>query len=128
LIFLGKDKTSGSERKILKDLADMTPDPLISKMYSAMKQNISELAKLQVKNEDPWDGNTGYEEAEKLDAALSGGNQKQIIEATLGLLYVVRCNLFHADKNLNDTRDGQIMYYASIITSNISWTLVQELP
>lgn len=106
----------------------MTPDPLISKMYSAMKQNISELAKLQVKNEDPWDGNTGYEEAEKLDAALSGGNQKQIIEATLGLLYVVRCNLFHADKNLNDTRDGQIMYYASIITSNISWTLVQELP
>lgn len=128
LMFLGKDKTTGNERKILKDLVTFTPDPLILKIHTAMSHNIAELAKLRVRNEDPRGGNTGFEEADKLTAELSGGNPRQIIDATLQLLYVVRCNLFHADKSMDDVRDNQVMFYASTITKNISWTLVEELP
>ncbi|MCX6773064.1 MAG: hypothetical protein NTV88_04835 [Candidatus Micrarchaeota archaeon] len=128
LMFLGKDKTTGNERKILKDLVALTPDPLISKIYTAMSYNITELAKLRVRNEEPRGQNSGYEEADKLNQELSGGNPRQIIDATFQLLYVIRCNLFHADKSMGDTRDNLVMFYASAITKNISWTLVEELP
>ena len=128
LIFLGKYKTVGDERTMLKNLVVNAPEPLISKIYTATSHNISEIAKLRVKNEDLRRVNICFEEADKLDVALSGANPRQIIEATLGLLYVVRCNLFHADKSPSDTRDTDIMFYSSKITANISETMVKELP
>lgn len=128
LIFLGKDRAIGTERELLKKLADDAPNELLSRIYITMKDNISELARLRVKNENPKNGNSGFEEADRLDTELLGGNNKQIIEATLGLLYVIRCNLFHADKGVDETRDNQIMFYASKITANISESLIRELP
>ena|GEM_PF-2682076 len=129
LVFLMKaDSTNvGGERKRIPVFVNNLDSSVVDDIIKCQSKNINELNALKVENMNPQrkypDGTpiTRTSDYTRLANSLNSSppDNQEILQKTLVLIYVVRCNLFHGDKTWTLQRDKTIMFFASTILKGI---------